>query len=163
MVKLKRKKGIKLDVNKKIFLLIFSIISLVYSCSTKKDLFLGSYKSSSYNFKNLKSKSLVGSDSSWVTVKVDYPNSKYSTKGSTHWIKFGCKSIRTTKDSFSFKISNTSLGDSQFEFSSLGFYSVDTAPISLVPNDSLLIHVKLKEDLQQFSNCDGGIIEKVLE
>ena len=130
----------------------FLIISiLIISCREDEKNFLPTHNGGGYTITKLYNSKLKKEDSVLITGTVT-PINKMSMNPITT-VKFGCTSISSSTGQYKIKTDPASL-PYQFSCLSLGYLTIETAPIHLLSGDSIIIHFVVDEDKRPIINCE---------
>lgn len=134
------------------YIFLFSLLLICCSCVCKaeKDIIPSYSNGSGYRWKLLKANNIV-SDSLWVQINIRNKNNDFIENGTT--AVTGCKKINVENGQSTLLLRKIDV-ESVFRASSVGYFVVETKPILLQENDSVIIDFILAEDNRPLINCE---------
>ncbi len=133
----------------KAFILILILLILSSGCNQSVPSLLSTYNKSTY------SQSTASDDSPKDSVKVNFSFnfSDPETSGNPVQVIAGCEVFNTTENELEFTIGKSDM-PIQIKASSIGYFSIETAPINTKEVDSISIEVNFAEDDRPMVYCE---------
>lgn len=133
----------------KAFILIFILLILSFGCNQSTPNLLSTYNKSTYSLSTASDDSPKDS----VKVNVSFNFSDPETSKNPVQIIAGCEKFNTTENEIEFTIGKSDM-PSQFKATSIGYFSIETAPINTKEVDSISIEVNFAEDDRPMVHCE---------
>lgn len=133
-----------------LFGLILLIVSGSFACKGEKDLKPSYSNGSGFRLRLLNANQII-SDSNWIHINIRDKNNDFIENGTQ--VIIGCEKIDVVNGQMSFLLRKIDV-ESIFKASSVGYYIVETEPLFLKENDSVVIEFVLAEDHRPLINCE---------
>jgi hypothetical protein len=130
-------------------IITFQALLLLVACNQSVPSLLSTYNKSTYSLSTASDDSPKDS----VKVNVSFNFSDPETSENPVQIVAGCEKFNTTENEIEFKIGKSDM-PFQFIATSIGYFSIETAPIITKEVDSISIEVNFAEDDRPMVHCE---------